>query len=101
MISSQRPGDISTTITSQAHNYFIHRLVNQNDLYAIASAVSFIDKVSEQMIPKLPIGTCIFSGVAAQMPLRLAIDSLPKNEQPKSDTRRFSNLVRDPLEDFL
>lgn len=93
-IASQRPSDISTTITSQAHNYFIHRLVNQNDLYAIASAVSFIDKVSEQMIPKLPIGTCIFSGVAAQMPLRLAIDPLPEVEQPRSDTRRFSKLVQ-------
>ncbi len=92
-IASQRPSDISTTITSQAHNYFIHRLVNQNDLYAIASAVSFIDKVSEQMIPKLPIGTCIFSGVATQMPLRLAIDPLPIMEQPRSDTRRFSKLV--------
>lgn len=34
-ISSQRPNDISPTIISQAHNYFIHRLINQNDLYAI------------------------------------------------------------------
>src|SRR5678815_555996 len=28
-IASQRPNDISPTITSQAHNYFIHRLINQ------------------------------------------------------------------------
>ena len=39
-ISSQRPNDISPTITSQAHNYFIHRLLNERDLKAIASAVS-------------------------------------------------------------
>tara|TARA_R110000803_G_scaffold141005_3_gene207530 strand:- start:339 stop:2201 length:1863 start_codon:yes stop_codon:yes gene_type:complete len=99
-IASQRPSDISTTITSQAHNYFIHRLVNQNDLYAVASAVSFIDKVSEQMIPKLPVGTCIFSGVATQMPLRLAFDQLPKVRQPKSQTRKLSDLVSDPLADL-
>src|SRR5581483_9767476 len=40
-IASQRPNDISATITSQAHNYFIHRLLNEWDLKAIASAVSY------------------------------------------------------------
>jgi DNA helicase HerA-like ATPase len=43
-ISSQRPNDISPTITSQAHNYFIHRLLNERDLKAIAGAVSYIDR---------------------------------------------------------
>ena len=50
-ISSQRPNDISPTITSQAHNYFIHRLLNERDLKAIASAVSYIDRVTEESIP--------------------------------------------------
>jgi uncharacterized protein len=40
-ISSQRPNDISHTISSQAHNYFIHRLINQKDPQSIASAVSY------------------------------------------------------------
>ena len=31
-IASQRPSDISSTIISQLHNYFIHRLVNQHDI---------------------------------------------------------------------
>ena len=31
-IASQRPSDISSTIVSQLHNYFIHRLVNDEDL---------------------------------------------------------------------
>lgn len=31
-IASQRPSDISSTIISQLHNYFIHRLVNENDI---------------------------------------------------------------------
>lgn len=30
-LASQRPADISPTIMSQLHNYFIHRLVNEND----------------------------------------------------------------------
>ena len=62
-ISSQRPNDISSTIISQAHNYFIHRLINQNDLYAIEKSVSYIDRLTEESIPTLSTGTCIFSGV--------------------------------------
>ncbi len=92
-ISSQRPNDISQTITSQAHNYFIHRLINQKDLQSIASAVSYIDKITEESIPTLPTGTCIFSGIAGQMPLKLAIKPLDEQLQPKSTTIRFSDIV--------
>lgn len=92
-ISSQRPADISPTITSQAHNYFIHRLVNQRDLEAIANAVSFIDRLSEKSIPTLPTGTCIFSGIASQMPLTLVVRQLPGAAQPKSETVRFEAIV--------
>jgi DNA helicase HerA-like ATPase len=92
-ISSQRPNDISPTITSQAHNYFIHRLLNERDLKAIASAVSYIDRVTEESIPALPTGTCIFSGIAAQMPLKLNIKALPDAARPKSATRKFGDIV--------
>jgi DNA helicase HerA-like ATPase len=92
-ISSQRPNDISHTITSQAHNYFIHRLINQKDLQSIASAVSYIDKLTEDSIPTLPTGTCIFSGIAGQMPLKLAILPLEQQLQPRSATVQFRNVV--------
>lgn len=92
-ISSQRPSDISPTIASQAHNYFIHRLINQLDLKAIASAVSYIDKLAEESIPTLPTGACIFSGVASGMPIRLSIKPLPSNARPQSATRAFSDTV--------
>ncbi len=92
-IASQRPADISPTITSQAHNYFIHRLVNERDLEAVANAVSFIDRVSQQSIPTLPTGTCIFSGVAGQMPLTLMVEQLPEASRPKSGTLEFEKIV--------
>jgi DNA helicase HerA-like ATPase len=92
-ISSQRPNDISPTITSQAHNYFIHRLLNERDLQAIASAVSYIDRVTEESIPSLPTGTCIFSGIASQMPLKLNIKALPNDARPRSATRKFVDIV--------
>ncbi len=92
-IASQRPNDISPTITSQAHNYFIHRLINQKDLQSIASAVSYIDKLTEESIPTLPTGTCIFSGIAGQMPLKLAIRPLEEQLRPRSATVRFEEIV--------
>ncbi len=92
-VSSQRPSDISQTITSQAHNYFIHRLINDRDLQSIATAVSYIDKITEESIPTLPTGTCIFSGMAGQMPMKLAMRPLPDMQQPKSTTRKLSDIV--------
>lgn len=94
-ISSQRPNDISPTITSQAHNYFIHRLINQFDLKTIASAVSYIDRVTEESIPTLPTGTCIFSGMASQMPLKININPLSDASRPRSTTRGFPPAVQD------
>jgi DNA helicase HerA-like ATPase len=96
-IASQRPNDISHTITSQAHNYFIHRLINQRDLESIASAVSYIDKLTEESIPTLPTGTCIFSGIAGQMPLKIAIKPLEEKLRPRSATLTFQQVVPPPL----
>jgi len=98
-ISSQRPNDISPTLTSQAHNYFIHRLINQRDLDTIASAVSYIDRLTEESIPTLPTGTCIFSGVASQMPLKINVKPLDEDCRPRSSTRKFSVIVPQP--DYL
>lgn len=92
-IASQRPNDISPTIMSQAHNYFIHRLLNEWDLKAIASAVSYIDRVTEESIPTLPTGTCIFSGIASQMPLKINVKPLLGDARPQSETRKFSAIV--------
>ena len=85
-IASQRPADISPTILSQVHNFFIHRLVNDKDLASIQKAVSYMDKVSFDKIPNLPVGVAFFSGVATNMPLEIKIDRIPENISPKNDT---------------
>lgn len=92
-LASQRPSDISPTIASQAHNYFIHRLINQADLKMIASAVSYVDKVTEESIPTLPTGTCIFSGVVTQVPLKIDVRELAEVSRPISGTRKLSEVV--------
>jgi len=92
-IASQRPNDISETIISQAHNYFIHQLINHKDLLAISNAVSYIDKITEESIPTLPVGTCIFSGIATPMPLKLKVHELLDKNKPQSKTLQFSDLL--------
>jgi len=92
-IASQRPNDISETIISQAHNYFIHQLINQRDLQTIGNAVSYIDKITEESIPTLSIGTCIFSGIATPMPLKVRINELPDLQKPDSHTIKFESFI--------
>ena len=90
-VSSQRPSDISPTIVSQMHNYFIHRLVNDDDLRAIAKAVSFIDAATNSMIPVLPQGACIASGTAIPYPTQIQVEKMPTNKQPKSADRDLAS----------
>lgn len=85
-IASQRPSDISPTIISQAHNYFIHRLINIQDLKAVETSISYIDKITASSIPTLPVGTCIFNGISTPLPILVSIDKLENLKAPNSNT---------------
>lgn len=85
-IASQRPYDISSTIISQLHNYFLHRLINNNDIEAINKTISYLDKVSFESLPILPIGTCVLAGIFAQVPVIVSIDEIEKEYEPNNKT---------------
>lgn len=84
-LSSQRPYDISPTIISQLHNYFIHRLVNEQDLRMIANTVNTLDSISKSQIPNLAPGQCVITGTSFDMPLLIQVSKLPKEESPTSE----------------
>lgn len=102
-IASQRPHDISETIISQLHNYFLHRLVNNLDILAIERAVAYLDRVSFESLPILPTGTCVLSGISAQIPLVVAIDPLPDRYEPNNRTMtlvdKWTNVEQDAGDD--
>lgn len=75
-IASQRPSDISPTIISQLHNFFLHRLINNLDIRAVEKTISYLDKLSFESLPILPTGTCIFAGLAAQVPVMIDIGKI-------------------------
>lgn len=83
-LASQRPSDISSTITSQIHNYFIHKLVNPNDIERIRKTVSFMGESSLSMLSVLGQGECIISGPSLHMPQYVYIEQLDENNQPNS-----------------
>ena len=84
-LSSQRPADISPTIISQIHNFFIHRLVNERDLYLLDNTISTLDSVSKNMIPNLSRGACVVTGTSFMLPMVLQVDILDKDKQPDSE----------------
>lgn len=103
-IASQRPHDISETIVSQLHNYFLHRLVNNLDVHAIEKAVAYLDRVSFESLPILPTGTSVLAGVSAQVPVVVRIGQLPPAVAPNSRTMSvtaewLSPLISEPDDD--
>lgn len=93
-IASQRPSDISPTIISQLHNYFIHRLMNDNDLRAINKAVSYLDQLSFDSIANLSTGCCFIAGQMTQFPLSIKVKLLDKIVRPQSGTIDLDELWR-------
>ena len=83
-LSSQRPADISPTILSQVHNYFIHRLVNDNDLRMLVNTMPTLDKSSFSKIPSLGKGEVIITGNAIQVPVFVKVEK-EKIIRPNSD----------------
>lgn len=62
-------------------------------MQTISNAVSYIDKITEESIPTLSIGTCIFSGIATPMPLKIRINELPDLQKPNGHTIKFESFL--------
>lgn len=94
-ISSQRPADISPTIVSQLHNFFIHRLVNDRDLFLIDNTITTLDSLSRSLIPNLAKGCCVVTGTAFDLPMVIQVDRLEKVKQPDSEDVDLETLWND------
>lgn len=95
-IASQRPADISPTIVSQLHNFFIHRLVNDRDLYLVDNTISTLDTLSRSLIPGLSQGCCVVTGTAFELPMVIQVDRLPSHKQPASEDVDLEKLWSTP-----
>lgn len=84
-LASQRPADISPTIMSQLHNYFIHRLINDNDLFMISNTISSLDSISKKQLPTLAAGQCVITGTSYDLPVLVQVEKLPLKKAPNSE----------------
>ena len=65
----------------------MHRLINNNDINAVENTISYLDKVSFELLPILPTGTCILAGILAQVPVVVDIGIIePKKHAPDNET---------------
>lgn len=97
-IASQRPHDISSTIISQLHNYFLHRLINNHDIVAVERTIAYLDKLSVEYLSILPTGTCVLAGLLAQVPVVVDIGKIePKEHEPNNKTIDLVENWRDEL----
>ena len=100
-IASQRPSDISSTIISQLHNYFIHRLVNQHDIDQVNNTISFLDKVSVESLPILATGVCVVAGQLADMPVVVKIDRIEDENKPDNETLDVIKLCKEQQDENI
>lgn len=101
-LSSQRPADISPTIVSQIHNYFIHRLVNELDLRMIERTMPTLDRASFDVIPTLGKGECVVTGTAFSLPVFTVVDWVESDPRPHSDDLVLTDLwIGESIEDVL
>lgn len=56
----------------------------------IMKTISYLDKFSFEALPILPTGSCIFTNLAAQVPVMLDIGKIGDGLEPKSDTIRLA-----------
>jgi hypothetical protein len=97
-VASQRPADISPTIVSQLHNFFIHRLVNDRDLFLIDNTITTLDNLSRGLIPGLAQGCCVVTGTAFDLPMVIQVDRLPRAKQPASEDVDLEQLWGDAVD---
>ncbi len=83
-LCSQRPADISPTIMSQLHNFFIHRLVNENDLRMLQNTVPTLDINTFRLVSTLGKGEAIITGNAIKSPILLNVYK-ENSIRPRSD----------------
>ena len=92
VIASQRPSELSPTVTSQCNSFLLHRITNSSDQEFIYKAVPDNFKGLLQELPSLPSQSAILLGWATELPLLIRINDLPENQRPSSENTEFWNV---------
>lgn len=89
VLSSQRPSELSQTVLSQCNSYLLHRISNDRDQELIHKLVPDNLRGLLRDLPSLPSRNAILLGWASELPVLVQMNSLPKDQRPKSDDPDF------------
>lgn len=93
MIVSQRPSEISETITAQCNNFIAMRLLNPNDQQYVRKLVPESLSSLIDILPTLRQGEAYFLGDAVATPVRVMIDE-PSPGPASADIKFFEKWQR-------
>lgn len=93
MIVSQRPSEISETITAQCNNFIAMRLLNPNDQNYVRNLVPDSMANLVDILPTLQQGEAVVIGDAVAVPVRAIID-LPSPAPAGADIKFFEKWER-------
>lgn len=89
VLSSQRPSELSQTVLSQCNSYLLHRISNDRDQELVHKLVPDNLRGLLRDLPSLPSRNAILLGWASELPVLVQMNSLPKEQRPKSDDPDF------------
>ena len=89
VLSSQRPSELSPTVLSQCNTFLLHRISNDRDQDLVHRLVPDNLKGLLRELPSLPSQSAILLGWAAELPILVRMNDLPKAQQPRSDDPEF------------
>ncbi len=89
VLSSQRPSELSPTVLSQCNTFLLHRISNDRDQDLVHKLVPDNLRGLLRDLPSLPSQNAILLGWASELPVLVKMNSLRKEQQPKSDDPDF------------
>jgi DNA helicase HerA-like ATPase len=93
-VISQRPSELASTILSQCNTVFAFRLSNERDQEIIQATIAEASSAMFSVLPFLGNSEAIAIGEGVPVPMRMRFDVLPPEEQPLSNSARFSERWR-------
>lgn len=90
MLVSQRPADIESTVISQCGTWLVLRLTNSADQQHVARFLPDGLSGMTRVLPALAQQEAIFVGEGSALPARIKIQTLSKEEQPRSESVSFA-----------
>jgi uncharacterized protein len=93
MIVSQRPSEISETITAQCNNFIAMRLLNPNDQTYVRKLVPDTMANLIDILSTLQQGEAFFIGDAVALPTRVQID-MPSPTPASGDIKFFNKWLK-------